>query len=108
MTDAGVSPASLTPIEVLDQKNAAAATVATLQSVTGITSVAVPTGARAASPGMTTSSAIPNAETVNNETLAPVHAAKQALAHRPGVIGRDRRRAPSSRTTRTPSSGNSR
>jgi RND superfamily putative drug exporter len=87
MTNAGLSPGALTPIEALVTTDATAATVDTLKGVKGITSVAVPTGATARQPGYNDVIGIPNTETVNNETLAPVHAAKQALAHQPGVIG---------------------
>ncbi|HEY8728988.1 MAG TPA: MMPL family transporter [Acidothermaceae bacterium] len=87
LTSAGLSPGALTPIEVLTKKEVSAATVATLQGVPGITSVALPTGVTARQPGYDDIIAIPKAETVNNDTLGPVQDSKKALAHAPGVVG---------------------
>jgi RND superfamily putative drug exporter len=84
---AGLSPGALTPIEVLTTSSATAATVQKLQSVAGITSVALPFGVQARRPGYDDIIAIPKSETVNNTTLAPVQAAKKAIAHAPGVVG---------------------
>ena len=71
----------------MTKKEASAATVATLQGVPGITSVALATGVTARQPGYDDIIAIPKAETVNNDTLGPVEGAKKALAHAPGVVG---------------------
>ena len=87
LISAGLSPGALTPLEVLTKKEASAATVATLQGVPGITSVALATGVTARQPGYDDIIAIPKAETVNNDTLGPVEGAKKALAHAPGVVG---------------------
>jgi RND superfamily putative drug exporter len=87
LRNAGLSPGALTPIEVLTTSDATAATVAALTGVDGITSVGVPTGTQPRKPGYAEVIAIPKAETVNNETLAPVDGAKKALAGKPGVIG---------------------
>jgi len=87
LTAAGLSPGALTPIEVLVHSDATTATVAKLTAVDGITSVAVPVGAKARQPGYDDIIAIPANETVNNTTLAPVQGAKKAVGHLPGVVG---------------------
>jgi putative drug exporter of the RND superfamily len=87
LTNAGLSPGVLTPIEVLTKSEATPATVAALTGLPGITSVALPVGVPAHQPGYDDVIAIPKAETVNNTTLAPVQAARNAVARIPGHVG---------------------
>jgi RND superfamily putative drug exporter len=83
----GVPAGVLTPLEVLT-RSADADTVANrLRHVPGIATAAVPTDPGSSRHGTTVVVAIPDRATVNASTLAPVSAARQALAGDPGVIG---------------------
>ena len=77
----------LTPLEVLTRSDAAPAVAQHLRRVPGIAAVAVPTDAGSNRAGTTVVIAVPRQPTVNNSTLAPVRAARTALADAPGVIG---------------------
>lgn len=83
----GVSPGVLTPIEVLTQQQAAPPTQSTLATVSGITTVALPSGVTGTRSGLSDIIAIPDTATVNNTSLEPVRATQAALAKKPGTIG---------------------
>ena len=84
---AGLPAGALTPIEVLTKADYAEAVKEKLAAVNGIESVSVALAAQARQPGYAEVVALPAHETVNNVTLAPVHAAQRALKGDPGVIG---------------------
>jgi RND superfamily putative drug exporter len=77
----------LTPLEVLTRSDAAASAAADLSNVSGIASVAVSTGPDSHRGDTTVVIGIPTEPTLNSATLAPVKAARAALADKPGVIG---------------------
>ncbi len=83
----GVPQGVLTPIEVLTTQSAAPQVRATLESVRGISTVALPSGRTGSRDGTSDIIAIPDSATLNNQTLTSVSAVETALAHRPGVIG---------------------
>ncbi len=85
---AGGTPSGvLTPIEVLARSADASNVRARLQTVPGIASAVRSSAADSNRRGTTIILGIPDAETVNAKTLAPVRAARDALARTPGVIG---------------------
>ena len=87
LLDGGVPSGVLTPIEVLAQETAAPAVTARLSHLPGISSVFLASGRSGSRQNMSDILAIPNVETVNNTTLAPVRATETALSHEAGVIG---------------------
>ena len=97
LLNGGVPSGVLTPIEVLVNPDAVRTVLAKLSSTQGITSVALPHATSATSPafyatngtrdGLSDVIAIPNVETVNNTSLAPVRAVQAELRHVPGYYG---------------------
>jgi putative drug exporter of the RND superfamily len=85
---AGGAPSGvLTPIEVLVSSADAGAARSQLARVPGIATAIESTAADSSRAGTTVVIGIPRVETVNSTTLAPVRAARLALAHTPGVVG---------------------
>jgi RND superfamily putative drug exporter len=87
LVDGGVPSGVLTPIEVLTRSGAGQATAQRLAGVPGITTATLPTGPTGTRDGASDVIAIPDTETVNNTSLAPVRAVQSAVAGNPGVIG---------------------
>jgi RND superfamily putative drug exporter len=87
LTDQGVPTGVLTPIEVLTRSSSAAAVQARLSHVSGISTVALPAGPTGTRAGLTDLIAVPDEASLNNTSLGPVNAARDAVAGRPGVIG---------------------
>ncbi len=87
LVDGGVPGGVLTPLEVLTSSEAARPVQARLSTVPGIATVALPSGATGSRDGTSDLIAIPVQPSVNDTTLAPVDAAKRALAKVPGVRG---------------------
>ena len=87
LTSGGVPNGVLTPIDVVTTPAAAASTLARLRQVPGIHDAVLARGPSGTRAGITDIVAIPDQETVNNATLAPVRAVEQAVDGRPGVIG---------------------
>jgi RND superfamily putative drug exporter len=87
LLDGGVPQGILTPIEVLTTGVAGAGVASRLSTVPGIITAFVPAGPSANRAGTSEVIAVPERETVNNTTLAPVRAAQAAVSGRPGVIG---------------------
>ena len=77
----------LTPMEVLTTEAAGPAVLARLRRVPGIRSVTIPAGPTGNRGGTSDAIVIPDVETVNNATLAPVRATEAALRAVPGVLG---------------------
>ena len=87
LTTGGVASGVLTPLEVLTHSGAAPAVRARLATVPGISAAVRSDGVDSNRAGTTVLLGIPSGETVNGRSLAPVRAARAALAHTPGVIG---------------------
>src|SRR5262249_19287688 len=83
----GVPSGVLTPLEVLTRSDAAAATRDRLASVPGIATAVAPSTADSNRAGTTVLVAIPTEATLNSKSVAPLHAARDALDGRPGVVG---------------------
>jgi RND superfamily putative drug exporter len=77
----------LTPIEVLTRSSAAPRVQNRLAAVPGVASVVRSSAPDSNRAGTTILVGIPRTETVNASSLAPVRAARSALARAPGVIG---------------------
>jgi RND superfamily putative drug exporter len=83
----GVPAGVLTPLEVLTRSSGAAAVRARLAVVPGISDALISTAPDSNHDGTTVVVGVPNAQTANSNTLAPVRAATTTLADRPGVVG---------------------
>jgi len=87
LVSGGVPAGVLTPIEVAARADAAPSVRDRLASVPGIAAADLPSGASGTRNGLSDIVALPQNETVNSNTLAPVNATKAALNGVPGVIG---------------------
>ena len=83
----GARSGVLTPLEVLVRSADAGAVQRRLAGVPGIAAAVRSTAPDSSRAGTTILLAIPATETVNSTSLAPVRAARAALAHTPGVLG---------------------
>jgi putative drug exporter of the RND superfamily len=83
----GVPSGVLTPMEVLVHPDAAGRAVREIGSATGIRTATLPTGRTGTATSVSDIIAIPNEETVNNVSLAPVRAVEKAVSHDRSVIG---------------------
>jgi putative drug exporter of the RND superfamily len=83
----GVPSGVLTPLEVLTHSRDADAVRTNLAGVPGIAAAVVSSAPDSNRDGTTVVLGIPDTETVNSDTLAPVRAARSALRRQPGVIG---------------------
>ena len=97
LLEGGVPSGILTPVEVLSKASDAPAVMAKLRTTTGITAAVLAHATSAADPpsyalsgtrnGLSDIVAVPNVETVNNASLAPVRAVQAKLASVPGYLG---------------------
>jgi RND superfamily putative drug exporter len=87
LVDGGVPGGVLTPIEVLTRSDAAASVRDRLATIRGIATAAAPSAADSNRGGTTLLIAIPDQETADSATTAPVTAARDALASTPGALG---------------------
>jgi RND superfamily putative drug exporter len=90
MTDNGISPGIMTPLEVLakpETPQAGAAVLSKVQHSAGISTATVARDATSIKNGYLDILAIPNVVTANSQTLAPVRAVQAAVAGDPNVIG---------------------
>lgn len=87
LQNGGAPSGVLTPIEVLARSADASAVSAKLASVPGIATVVASSAPDSSRDGTTILLGIPRQETVDSTSLAPVRAARAALAHKPGAIG---------------------
>lgn len=87
LVNGGVPGGVLTPLEVLTSRGAGPAVAHRLTGVPGIVAAVLPSGPTGSRAGTSDIIAIPRAETVNNQTLAPVRAVEAAVGHLPGVVG---------------------
>jgi putative drug exporter of the RND superfamily len=83
----GAPSGALTPIEVLTRNKDANAVGVQLRHVPGIVTVAHSRAADSNRGGTTILLAIPRTETVNDSSLQPVSAVREAVRNTPGVIG---------------------
>jgi RND superfamily putative drug exporter len=83
----GAPSGALTPIEVLTRAPDAAAVTRQLKHVPGIATVAHSTAPDSNHAGTTVLLAIPRQETVNDTSLQPVSAVRDAVRTTPGVLG---------------------
>jgi putative drug exporter of the RND superfamily len=87
LTSHGVPSGVLTPVEVLTRSGDASEVAAKLALVPGIATVMRSSASDSSRAGTTILLGIPQQETVNASSLAPVRAARGALQHVPGAIG---------------------
>jgi RND superfamily putative drug exporter len=87
MTDQGISPGILTPLEILTKSSSAPAALSAANKAAGITTATLPDGPTGSREGFADIVAIPNVVTVNSTTLAPVRSLQAAVKDLPGVIG---------------------
>ena len=87
LTSQGVPTGVLTPLEVLTTSSQAPAVQERLSHVQGITTVALPAGPTGTRHGLTDLIAVPDVASLNNTSLGPVNAARDAVIAQPGVIG---------------------
>jgi RND superfamily putative drug exporter len=83
----GVPTGVLTPMEVLVTEGRADAVAAAAKGVDGVHTVAVPHGPGTTAAGRQIVVVIPDHETVNSATVAPVRGVKNAVDGLPGVVG---------------------
>jgi RND superfamily putative drug exporter len=87
MTDNGISPGTLTPLEVLTKTSDAPAVLQAVSSTPGVSIATLPDGAVANQAGYSDVIVIPNVVTANSQTLAPVRAVQAAVKPIDGVVG---------------------
>ncbi|WP_276941914.1 MMPL family transporter [Ferrimicrobium acidiphilum] len=83
----GYTAGILTPIEVISSPAKAAHIDTILHTVPGIVASALPAGRSGTRTGLADTIAIPNVETVNSATFAPVNAVTSLAKHDPSIIG---------------------
>jgi RND superfamily putative drug exporter len=83
----GVTTGVLTPMEVLVDSPQAQAVAADLKDIKGVDRALVATGPGEAVNGHSIVVVIPDKETVNNSTVGPVRAVKDATKDKTGVVG---------------------
>src|SRR4051794_17571184 len=87
LKNGGVTTGVLTPMEVLVNAGQADQVATDVEKVTGVQSAVVTTGTGATVNGHRIVTVIPDKETVNSSTVAPVRDVKDAVDDKPGVIG---------------------
>ncbi len=87
LEEGGINTGTLTPIEVLTDADQAPAVAEKLATVDGIDRALVSTGTSSNANGKTVILVIPETETVNNQTVAPVKAVKVLAEDLDGVDG---------------------
>jgi RND superfamily putative drug exporter len=83
----GVTTGVLTPMEVLVREGTGNQVAATAAKVPGVHAAVVPTGQGTIAAGHQVVVVIPDKETVNSATIAPVRHVKSAVDSIPGVVG---------------------
>ncbi|HWA66075.1 MAG TPA: MMPL family transporter [Mycobacteriales bacterium] len=87
MTDNGISPGALTPLEVLTKTADAPAVLQAMKSTSGVSIATLPDGPVANRDGYSDVIVVPNVVTANSQTLAPVRAVQAAVKPISGVVG---------------------
>ncbi|HVS68384.1 MAG TPA: MMPL family transporter [Mycobacteriales bacterium] len=87
MTQQGISPGVLTPLEVLTKTSDAPQVRQAVDKTDGVSIATLPTGAVANNEGYSDIIAVPDEVTANNETLAPVRAVQATVKSFPSVVG---------------------
>jgi putative drug exporter of the RND superfamily len=87
MTDAGISPGIITPMEILTPTGNAAQVVNAAKGSDGVVTAVLPNDPKWSAHGTSDVLAVPNVVTINNQALAPVRAVQAAVANIPGVVG---------------------
>lgn len=87
LTSGGVPSGVLTPMEVLVRSDAGRNAVREIGSAAGIRTATLPSGRAGTAGAVSDVIAIPNEETVNNVSLAPVRAVQKAVSHDRSVVG---------------------
>jgi RND superfamily putative drug exporter len=87
LRDGGVTTGVLTPMEVLVSEGNGRQVAAAAAGVDGVRSALVPTGPGSVAAGHQIVVVIPDKETVNSATVAPVRHVKDAVDELPGVVG---------------------
>ncbi len=77
----------LTPLEILTTEQAGPRVLDDLRSVPGLAAAMLPSGPSGSRSGTSDIIPIPDQETVNDATLAPVRTVETRLDHAPGVLG---------------------
>ena len=87
MTQGGISPGFITPIEVLSDAGQATTIRAAAAGAAGVTTATLVTDARWSRAGSADVLVIPDVVTVDSSSLEPVHAVRNAVGGLPGVRG---------------------
>lgn len=83
----GVSSGVLTPMEVLVEDGSATAVVDAVEPIDGVDRAVISSAPSSHANGQTVVVVIPDEETVNSQTIGPVHDVKDAVADIPGAVG---------------------
>jgi RND superfamily putative drug exporter len=87
LTDAGITPGIITPMEVLVPTSQAGQVVSAAKGSEGVVTAVLPKDPLWSASGVSDVVAVPNVVTINNQALAPVRAVQSAVANIPGVVG---------------------
>jgi RND superfamily putative drug exporter len=87
MTEQGISPGLITPIEVLSSKAAAPQVVSATKNADGVVTAVLPNDPKWSGKDMGDVLVVPNVVTINNAALAPVRAVQAAVKNVDGVVG---------------------
>jgi RND superfamily putative drug exporter len=87
MTDQGISPGVLTPVEVLTKASDAPAVLRAVDTTDGVSLATLPDGPVANRDGYSDIVVVPNVVTTNSETLAPIRAVQATVEKFPSVVG---------------------
>ncbi|MGN6474874.1 MAG: MMPL family transporter [Mycobacteriales bacterium] len=87
MTDQGISPGVLTPLEVMTKTSDAPAVLQAVNKTAGVSVATLPQGSVANNRGYSDIIVVPNVVTANSQTLAPVRAVQAAVKPFSGVVG---------------------
>ncbi|HVV77447.1 MAG TPA: MMPL family transporter [Mycobacteriales bacterium] len=87
MTQQGISPGALTPLEVLTKTSDAPAVLQAVDKTAGVSIATLPDGPVANTQGYSDILVVPNEVTANSQTLAPVRAVQATVKQFPSVVG---------------------
>jgi putative drug exporter of the RND superfamily len=87
MTDAGISPGLITPIEILTSKPSAAQVVSATKAADGVVTSVLPNDPLWSGKSDVVVLAVPNVVTINNQALEPVRSVQAAVKDIDGVVG---------------------
>jgi RND superfamily putative drug exporter len=87
MTDQGISPGVMTPVEVLTKTSDVPKVLPAINATEGVSIATQPEGEVANNQGYSDLIVVPNVVTTNNDTLEPIRAVQATVADFPGVIG---------------------